>query len=146
MRKLLISLIAVSALFAMTASLASSATKKPRVRCANNSIYFPPCKKPTVISRSIVSCQNKGTTLTFPISVHANAGLRRAVVRLGGRTIKTKTFPGNPTDASFSVRVSTHGFGPGLFTLSTTVTDVRGVNASKAVHFTICKPKPVFTG
>jgi hypothetical protein len=26
------------------------------------------------------------------------------------------------------------------------VIDARGKSASKSVHFTICKPKPVFTG
>jgi hypothetical protein len=148
MRKLILSLIAVSALFAMTASLASSRTivsaaRAPR-RCGG--LYQPPCKKPTVITRSIVSCQQTGTILDFPISVHANAGLSRATVRRGGKTIKTKKFPGNPTDASFSATVNTHGFGPGLFTLGVTVTDTRGATASKTVHFTICRPKPVFTG
>lgn len=150
MRKLLISLIAVSAVFAMTASLASSRTRAPAahvtavVRCGG--LYKPPCKKPTVITRSIVSCQQTGKVLSFPISVHANAGLKRAVVRQGGRTIKTKTFPGYPTSASFSATVSTHGFGPGLFSLGVTVTDTRGKTASKTVHFTICRPQPVFTG
>ena len=151
MRKLIVALIAVSALFAMTASLASSRTnasaaRAPVVRCGG--LYRPPCKQPTVITRSIVACQSRGTLLSFPIAVHANAGLSQATVRQGGRTIKTKTFPGNPTDASFSATVNTHGFGAGLFTLSVTVKDTRGKTASRTVHFTICRarPVPVFTG
>ena len=148
MRKLILSLLAVSAVLAMTASLASSRTNvraaRAVVRCGG--LYKPPCKQPTVITRSIVSCQASGTILSFPITVHANAGLSKATVRRAGKTIKTKTFPGAPTNASFSVTVNTHGFGPGLFTLGVTVRDTRGKTASKTAHFTICRPKPVFTG
>jgi hypothetical protein len=150
MRKFLISLVGVCAIFAMTAGLASSATKSRHaahasvVRCGG--LYQPPCKKPVVISRSIVACQQTGTTISFPITLHANAGLRSATVRVDGKKIVSKKFPGNPTDASFRVSVKTKGFKSGLHTLSTKATDSRGKSATKSVHFTICKPKPVFTG
>jgi hypothetical protein len=150
MRKLFISLVTASAVFAMTASLASSAVKvrhaahASAVRCGG--LYQPPCKKPVVISRSIVACQQTGTTLTFPVTVRANAGLRSATVRFHGKKIASKKFPGNPTKSSFNVRLSTKGFKAQLFTLTAKVIDARGKSASKSVHFTICKPKPVFTG
>jgi hypothetical protein len=156
MRKFLISLIAVSALFAMTAGLASSATNARSAaatppKCSPSStsplaIYLPPCKAPTVGAASLVSCQQTGKTLHFPISAHANAGLRSALVRFRGKTIKKKTFPSHPINAHFTATLSTRGFKPGLFTLTATATDVRGKKASRSVHFTICKPKPVFTG
>jgi hypothetical protein len=133
----------------MTASLATSATKarkaaQPTVRCGG--LYKPPCRAPVVISRSVVACQNTGTTISFPIRLHSSAGLRSVVVRVDGKKIKSKKFSGAPTDASFRVRVSTRGFKAGLHTLATKVTDTRGKSKSKSVHFSICKPKPVFTG
>jgi hypothetical protein len=141
MRKLLISLIAVSGLFAMTASLASSAP--PQGKCAQNPIY---CAPPAVSAASIVNCEHAGTTLKFPITAHAQAGLKSAIVKFRSTTIKKKSFPHHPNTARFTATLSTRGFRPGLFRLSTTITDTLGKKASRSVHFTICKPKPVFTG
>ena len=150
MRRLLISLVGVFAVFAMTASLASSASRPQNAAHASaihcGGLYQPPCTAPVVISRSVVACQQTGTTLTFPVTLRANAGLRGATVRFRGKKVKSKKFPGNPTSAKFKVTVHTKGLKAGLFTLSTKVTDTRGKSATKSVHFTICKPKPVFTG
>lgn len=141
MRKLLISMIVVSALFAVTAGLASSAP--PQGPCAVNKIYCPP---PSVHVASIVACQQTGRTLKFPIRVTAEAGVKKVRVRFGGRTVKTKSFPREPNTARLTAQLSTRGFRPGLFRLTATVTDAHGQTASRSVHFTICKPKPVFTG
>lgn len=154
MRRFLISLVGVFAVFAVTAGLAASATKRPAahpsvVKCdagQPGAKYLPPCTAPTVVVRSIVACEKTGTRLTFPITVRANAGLASATVRFRGKTIAHKTFPGNPVSASFRVRISTRGFKPGLFTLTASVTDTLGKHARKSAHFTICKPAPVFTG
>ena len=143
MRKVLILLAAVSAVFAMTASLASGAAAPPK-RC--NTLYTLPCTPPVIVASSKVSCASSGTTLAFPISLSANAGLRRATVRFGTRTIKSKKYTGAPTTSHFTVHVSTRGLKSKLFTLTITATDVRGVSSTKSVHFSICKPKPVFTG
>jgi hypothetical protein len=68
------------------------------------------------------------------------------MVRMGKTTVKNFTFKGRPTHKSVAVSINTHGFKPGLYTLTVKVTDVRGKNAIRLAHFTICKPKPVFTG
>lgn len=140
MRKLLISLIAVSAVFAATAGVASSTPQGP---CAVSAQYCPP---PTVKATSIVSCEATGKTLRFPITAIAEAGLKSALVRFRGKTITKKSFPSHPNTAHFTAKLSTRGFRPGLFRLTASITNVFGKTASRTVHFTICKPKPVFTG
>ena len=149
MRKLVFSLAGVIAVLALTASLAVGASHGPRghvsaVKCGG--LYQPPCIKPVVIARSAVACQNTGTTLRFPVAVRANAGLKSATAKFRGKTIKTVKFKGSPTNGSFTVVVHTQGLRPSIFTLTIKATDTRNVSASRNVHFTICKPKPVFTG
>jgi len=141
MRKLLISLIAVSALCGVAASVASSAP--PQGPCAVNAIYCPP---PALHATSIVACQATGKTLRFPITANSAAGLQSGLVRFRGRIIKKKSFPSHPNTAHFTATLSTRGFKPGLFRLTASITDTLGKTASRSVHFTICKPKPVFTG
>lgn len=149
MRKVLLMSIATFAVMAVTASLASASHGSARaqvsvVRCG--ALYQPPCIAPTVIARSAVACRNTGTILRFPVSVHAVAGLARASATYKGKAIKKVTFKGSPTNGHFTVVVSTKGNKPGLFTLTVRATDTRGKSASRTVHFTICRPKPVFTG
>ncbi len=149
MRKLVFSLVGVVAVLAMTASLATGATKRPAahlgaVKCGG--LYQPPCVKPTIIVRSAVACQQTGTVLRFPIRLHSVAGLSRATVKVGGRTVKTVKFTGSPTNRTITVRVSTRGQRPGLFTITVRVTDTRGKTATGRAHYTICRPAPVFTG
>src|SRR5579871_3782350 len=149
MRKLVYSLVGAVAVLSLTASLATGATKHPvahlgTVRCGG--LYQPPCVAPTVIVRSAVACEKTGTTLRFPIRLHSVAGLARATVKLGGRTLRTVTFHGSPTTRTITVTVSTRGDKPGLFTISVRATDTRGKSSTGRAHFTICKPAPVFTG
>lgn len=149
MRKVFFMLLAAFAVLAVTANLAAGASKRPSahasvVRCGG--LYQPPCIAPTVIARSAVACRNTGTTLTFPVSVHAIAGLANASAKYKGKTIKKVTFKGSPQNGHFTVVISTRGNKPGLFKLTVRATDTRGKSASRTVHFTICRPKPVFTG
>jgi hypothetical protein len=147
MRRVLVTLLAAFAVLALTANLAAGANKPaahPAAKCGG--LYQPPCIGPTVIARSAVACRNTGAVLRFPVSVHAIAGLAKATAKYKGKVIKSITFHGNPQSGHFTVVISTRGNKPGLFTLTLHVTDVRGKSASRTVHFTICRPKPVFTG
>jgi hypothetical protein len=149
MRKLMFVLVAVVAALAMTASLATGATKAPAahgsvVRCGN--LYQPPCVSPVVIVRSAVACAQTGKTLRFPIRLHSVAGLARATVKVNGRTVKTVKFTGSPTTKTVVTKVNTRGSKPGLHTITVRAVDTRGKSATGRAHFTICRPAPVFTG
>jgi hypothetical protein len=149
MRRFIFPLLGVVAILALGAIPAASASKghaRPHiVRCGT--LYTPACKKPTIVVHSKVVCEHTGTTIHFPISLHGNAGLRKVVIKVGGRTITTKKFKGGPVNRSLVVAVNTRGSKPGLFTLTVAITDVRGKTVTRTAHFTICKPKPpVFTG
>jgi hypothetical protein len=148
MRKFLLSLMAASAIIALTAGLASGAKRSHAHSSAAlcNTLYTPPCTPPKATVTSIVACRNTGTILTFPVTASANAGLRRITVTFQGRTIKTVKVSGATTHKAFTVVISTRGFRPGLYTLTVKATDARGKTVTKRAHFTICTPKPVFTG
>jgi hypothetical protein len=147
MRKVLFSMVGAVAVIAMTASLASGAPKAPVGHAAQcGGLYQPPCVAPTVIVRSAVACQQTGTTIKFPIHLHSNAGLSRATVKVGKKTIKKVTFPKHPDDTTLNVKVNTRGDKPGLYTMTVKATDTRGKSSTGRAHFTICKPAPVFTG
>jgi hypothetical protein len=148
MRKFILSLMAASAVIALTASLASGAKRSHAHSSAAlcNTLYTPPCTAPKAAVASIVACRNTGAILTFPVTASANAGLRRVTVSFLGRTIKTVTFKRQTTHKAFTVVISTRGFKPGLYTLTVNATDARGKTVTKRAHFTICTPKPVFTG
>lgn len=150
MRKVLFTFLAAVAVLAATASFAAGASHRPSahvsvIRCGQT-IYQPPCVGPAVVARSAVACRNTGTILRFPVSAHAIAGLASASAKYKGKTIKKVKFTGSPQNGHFTVVISTKGNKPGLFTLTVRATDTRGVSASRTVHFTICRPKPVFTG
>jgi hypothetical protein len=150
MRKIVFSLVGAVAVLALTASLAVGASKgDPRAHASAplcGTLYTPPCTAPTVVVKSIVACKNTGTELHFPITVSGNAGLKSVTVKLGNKTIKTVKYTSRPKHKSLTVSVNTHGFKPGVYTLTVKVTDVRGKTHTRVVHFTICTPKPVFTG
>jgi hypothetical protein len=139
-----IAVIAASAGLATTTSVARVHGHAAAALCGT--LYTPPCRPPSGTVISIPSCRNTGAILNFPITASANAGLRSVMVRMGSTTVKNFTFTGRPTHKSVAVSVNTHGFKPGLYTLTVKVTDVRGKNTTRLAHFTICKPKPVFTG
>jgi len=147
MRKVLFTLVGAVAVVVIAASLASGAGAKPVAHGAQcGGLYQPPCVAPTVVVRSAVACQQTGTTLKFPIKLHSNAGLSRATVKVGKKTIKKVTFKTHPDDVTLHVKVSTRGDKPGLFTMTVKATDTRGKSSTGRAHFTICKPAPVFTG
>lgn len=152
MRKVVFSVVGVFAVVATTASLvtvAGAAAKPPLARVSVSKcggLYQPPCVKPTVIVRSAVACRKTGKILRFPVRLHSLAGLSRATVKVGSRTIKTFRFKGGPNDKTVTVVVNTHGDKPGLYTITVKATDTRGKSSTARAHFTICRPAPVFTG
>jgi hypothetical protein len=149
MRRVAFWLLGAVAVLAVTTSFASGATqagsaRAPVVKCGG--LYQAPCVAPSVIVRSAVACQATGTTLHFPIRLHSVAGLSRATVKLGRRTIMKVKFKGSPTTKTINVSVNTRGDKPGLYTITVKATDTRGKSSTGRAHFTICKPAPVFTG
>jgi hypothetical protein len=136
------------AVLAVTTSLASGAAK-PRAHAAAalcGTTYTPACTAPQATVASKAACRNTGAILTFPVTASANAGLRKVTVTFRGKVIKTVRFTNQATRKTFTVVINTHGFKPGLFTLTVKATDVRGVTVTRKAHFSICHPKPVFTG
>lgn len=139
-----IAVIAASAGVATSVSIARVHAHAAAPLCGT--LYTPPCRPPSGTVVSIPSCKNTGAILNFPITASANAGLKKVVVKMGSTTVKTFAFSGRPTHKSVSVSINTHGFKPGLYTLTVQVMDAKNKTATRLAHFTICKPKPVFTG
>jgi len=148
MRKFILALAGAVALVALTANLAVGASRRAKdpapTRCGT--LYTPPCKGPAAVVRSKIACQNSGTVLRFPVSASGSAGLREVTVHFGGKTIKVVHYTGAPLKKTLTVVINSKGFKPGLYSLTVKVTDVLGKTVTKVAHFTICTPKPVFTG
>jgi hypothetical protein len=150
MRKLTVTLLSALALAGLSAGGAFAAhharahSAAPPALCGT--LYKPPCAPPSSVISSIASCRGAGTVIKMPIRLHSNAGLKSVKVTLRGRTIKSLKFKGRPTSKTLRVSISTRGLKAGIYTVTVKVTDVRGVTRSRAAHFSICKPKPVFTG
>lgn len=150
MRKLIVTLLSAFVLAGLSAGMALAA-HRPRGHAAAppalcGTLYRPACRPPGSVISSIASCRNTGTVLSIPIRVRSNAGLKRVKVMVRGRTLKIFKFRGRPTNKRLRVKISTRGLHAGIYQVKVIVTDVRGVTRSKVAHFSICKPKPVFTG
>ena len=147
MRKFILALMGALAVVALMANLASGANRAHAHSTALcGTTYTPACTPPQAAVASIVACRNTGAILTFPVSASANAGLRKITVTFRGKVIKTVKVASGTTKKRFTVVISTRGFKPGLYTLTVKATDARGKTVTRTAHFTICHPKPVFTG
>lgn len=150
MRKLTIMLLGALAVAAFATAAASGAGRSharaaaPPALCGT--LYKPACVAPQSVISSIAACRNTGRTISMPVKLHAIAGLKSAKVLFRGKTIKSLKFKGAPQNKFFRVKINTRGLKAGIYTVTVKVTDVRGVTRSKVAHFSICKPKPVFTG
>jgi hypothetical protein len=83
-------------------------------------------------------------------TITSAGGLKTVTVKLDGHTIKTvkisaKTAAVNSYTLK-NVSISTKGLKSGLHTVTVTAVDAAGRTARRVFHFTICKPKPKFTG
>ncbi len=148
MRRLIYMLLGVTAIFVVTASVASGA--KPHlvtVRCKPNNITGPPCFTPNVSTNVNAKCKKAGTRFGLPITASGNAGIRSITVKVGGKTVKVFKFKGKgPLNKKVSVRLSTTGLKHGVYIVKVTVVDTRGKKKTVTKRFAICKPAPVFTG
>lgn len=144
MRKVLSTLFIAGAFVLALTSLASGASG---ARCGT--LYKPPCTKPTITVHSLPpACTKPGSTITLPnIKFSSNAGIRKVMVKLGSKVLKSKTFTGRgPTHYTIKgLKVSTKGL-KGAHTITISVKDINGRTASRTLRFRVCAVKPVFTG
>jgi hypothetical protein len=145
MRKVLFTFLASGLLVVALSSLANGATA---ARCGTR--YTPACTNPhlTVVPLNL-QCHGVGSKFSLSnITASSNSGIRKVVIKVGNKTITSKTYKGNgPTQVTIrGVRVSTAGLGVGIHTITVTTTDIRGHKVTRTLRFTICKPVPIFTG
>ena len=148
MRKIILMLVVAGAIVSATASLAAgkARTHAHASQALCGTLYTPPCTPPKAVVTSIVACRAAGTKVNFPITVSANAGLKKVTVTFRGKSVKTVTFKGKPTKKKLTVSVGTSGLTAGVYSVSVKVTDEKGKSHTSVGHFSICHPKPVFTG
>ena len=149
MRKVIFALMGAVVVIGAMASLASGASRPPHghaalVKCGT--LYTPTCKAPSAVVASIAACKAAGATVNFPIALSANAGIRNVAVKFRGKTIKSVSYSGQPTKKHLTAGVHTAGLKPGIYSVSVKITDVRGKSKTSLAHFSVCEPKPVFTG
>jgi hypothetical protein len=108
---------------------------------------------PPVLSAHALSaaCRASAARVRIPATtVTSVAGLKSVTVKLDGHTIKTVKISAKAaatkTFTLKNVSVSTKGLKPGLHTVTVTAVDTAGRTARRVFRFTICKPKPKFTG
>ena len=108
---------------------------------------------PPVLSANALSavCRASSARVHLPATtITSVAGLKSVTVKLDGRTIKTVKISARVSAAkSFTLKnvtIKTAGLKPGLHTVIVTAVDTAGRTARRTFHFTICKPKPKFTG
>jgi hypothetical protein len=103
---------------------------------------------PPVLSAGALAaaCRASGARVHIPTAtITSVAGLRTITVTLDGKRIKRVT----TSAKSFTLKnifVSTKGLKAGLHTVIVTAVDSGGRTARRVFHFSICRPKPKFTG
>jgi Tfp pilus assembly protein PilX len=108
---------------------------------------------PPVLSAQALSaaCRASAARVHIPATtITSVGGLKRVTVKLDGRTIKTVKISAKTSALnSFTLKnlsISTKGLKAGLHTVTVTAVDAAGRTARRVFRFTICKPKPKFTG
>ena len=104
---------------------------------------------PPVLSAHALSaaCRASAARVHIPTTtITSVAGLKSVTVKLDGHTIKTVKTSAKNSFTLKNVSVNTKGLKPGLHTVTVTAVDTAGRSARRVFHFTICKPKPKFTG
>jgi hypothetical protein len=141
MRRIIIAVMGTVAVIGATASLAAGASPP---LCGT--LYTPTCRAPQAVVASIAACKAAGATVNFPISLSANAGIKKVTVTFRGKTIKSVSFSGKPTKKKLTAGIHTAGLSPGIYSVSVKITDARGKSKTSVAHFSICHPAPIFTG
>lgn len=125
---------------------------------------LPPCQPgktnpqycqpgPPVLSAHALSaaCRASAAKVHIPATtITSVAGLKSVTVKLDGHKIKAvKISARTAAKNSFTLKnvtINTAGLKAGLHTVTVTAVDTAGRTARRVFHFTICKPKPKFTG
>lgn len=144
MRKgLLISTVA-GALAIAVASIAVAATG---ARCGTR--YTKACTPPKFTVVLSPGCRKAGSSVSLPSTTFTSiAGIRSIAVSFAGRSLKTLSFTGRgPQQYTLKgVSIATTGFKPGIYPVTVTIKDVKGKVSTRTVRFSVCRPKPIFTG
>jgi hypothetical protein len=168
MRRVILTVLGVGALVALPVSSATAGGQRDHVAhgavpgCGPVHIRTPhayPCTPPKIKVRVSPSCQKPGNTYTIPlIHIKANGGVRKIIIRVDGKVVKTLTYhrkgqvgslrgPRFVTLRNFKIhsRKFEHA---GRFKLTVTVIDWKGHKATAGDPIIlICKPPPPpFTG
>jgi hypothetical protein len=104
---------------------------------------------PPVLSAHALSaaCRASAARVQIPTTtITSVGGLKTVTVKLDGRTIKTVKVSSKNSYTLKNLSVSTKGLKAGLHTVTVTAVDAAGRSARRVLHFSICKPKPKFTG
>ena len=104
---------------------------------------------PPVLSAHALSaaCRASGARVTVPsTAITSVAGIKTIKVTLDGRKVKSVSLKSVKSFTLKNVVVKTRGLRAGLHTIVVTVTDSGGRTSKRIFHFTICRPKPKFTG
>jgi hypothetical protein len=157
MRRVILTFLSVAVLAAVLGSSASAATFPG---CGKNhpptAIFEFRCTKPVIHVRANPACQAPGAYTLPPIHIKANGGLRKVVIKLGGKTVKTFHYDRKGQHGSLrgprfktirNVTIKSHALKHGRHTVSVTVYDWKGKHAHTSFPIAICKPPPPpFTG
>jgi hypothetical protein len=112
--------------------------------CQTSTVLNGPVLKAQALS---AACRASAARMRVPATaITAAAGLKRVTVTLDGHVLKTVKMSAKKSYTLKSVSFSTRGLKVGLHTITVTAVDSAGKTARRVFHFTICKPKPKFTG
>jgi hypothetical protein len=103
---------------------------------------------PPVISAHALAaaCRSAGAVVHLPATtVTSVAGLKNVTVTLDGKRIKRVSTKSKNFTLK-GVTIKTRGLKAGLHTVVLTAVDSGGRTSRRVFHFSICKPKPKFTG
>jgi hypothetical protein len=151
MRKFSLTVAGVVVLAGFTASMALGKSA-PRARPAQASkcgtLYTPPCTPPVLNTHIPPACKPKGSTISVPVSVKSNAGIKSLTLKFGSKTIKSVKYSNGPTSKSFAdIPVSTAGLKSGVvYSITVKMVTLNHKTKTTTLHFTICATAPIFTG
>ena len=135
---------------ALCAAVLAPASQAQLPTCAPGTTNTTYCQigPPIIVApASGAACRSAGAIFHVPrTSISSVAGLTRITVRLDGHTIKTVKKSSVKAYTLTGVTIPTRGLKTGLHTVTITAVDSGGRTSKRTLHFSICKPKPKFTG
>ena len=147
MKHLLVSMFAASAL---TLAILAPAGQAQLPTCPPGTTNTQYCQVgPPVLNAHALSaaCRASASRVLVPTTtITSVAGLKTITVKLDGHTIKTVRTASKKSYTLKNVKLNTSGLKPGLHTVTVTAVDTGGRTSRRVFRFTICKPKPKFTG